>query len=548
MSPLPLGTGRRGIVLAALTGMLTGLAVAGFERVVASGLLERLFEAPLAVQAAAPLVGLALAALALHTVGHRTTPSTADEYIRNFHERDERLPLRPFTGRLLASVCTLGSGCAMGLEGPSTYIGASIGSSLQHRMSRFFSREDTKTLLVAGAAAGVAAIFKAPATGALFALEVPYKGDLARRMLLPALFAAATGYLVYVAINGTEPLFAIVSAPPLDARDLGAAIGVGLLAGIGARAFAAGVLAAKSVVARAHVVARVAAAGVGIGVLVVLSHVLTGQTLALGPGYRTIEWAADPRHAVGEILGLLVLRTAASLTAVAGGGAGGLFIPLVIEGALLGRLVAGVVGAHDPTLMIVLGVSAFLGAGYRVPLAAVMFVAESTGKPGFVVPGLLAAVASQLTMGPRTVSPYQRANRTGHLEQRLDLPVAAALQTDVRTAPPDATVAELVEQFLFGARLLTVPVVDGNRYVGTVHAADLTAVDRDRWATTTAAEVLTDAPVGDLRWDLRRALRALEEADSDQLVITDDDAYVGVVTTSDILRLDEVLELTDPSR
>jgi CIC family chloride channel protein len=55
----------------------------------------------------------------------------------------------------------------------------------------------------------------------------------------------------------------------------------------------------------------------------------------------------------------------------------------------------------------VIGVAAFLGAGYRVPLAAVMFVAETTGRPSFVVPGLLAAVAAELMMGSSSVTEYQ---------------------------------------------------------------------------------------------------------------------------------------------
>jgi H+/Cl- antiporter ClcA len=59
------------------------------------------------------------------------------------------------------------------------------------------------------------------------------------------------------------------------------------------------------------------------------------------------------------------------------------------------------------SLFVVVGVAAFLGAGYRVPLAAVMFVAESTGRPGFVVPGLLAAVVGELLMARSSVSPYQ---------------------------------------------------------------------------------------------------------------------------------------------
>ena len=71
------------------------------------------------------------------------------------------------------------------------------------------------------------------------------------------------------------------------------------------------------------------------------------------------------------------------------------------------RWSAGRVQRADLSLFIVIGVAAFLGAGYRVPLAAVMFVAETTGRPSFVVPGLLAAVAAELMMGPSSVTTYQ---------------------------------------------------------------------------------------------------------------------------------------------
>jgi CIC family chloride channel protein len=86
---------------------------------------------------------------------------------------------------------------------------------------------------------------------------------------------------------------------------------------------------------------------------------------------------------------------------------GGLFIPLVVAGALVGRVVGGVVNALDTSLFTVVGAAAFLGAGYRVPLAAVVFVAEATGRPGFVVPGLLAAVVAELVMGRTSVTEYQ---------------------------------------------------------------------------------------------------------------------------------------------
>lgn len=99
---------------------------------------------------------------------------------------------------------------------------------------------------------------------------------------------------------------------------------------------------------------------------------------------------------------MLTLRCLATSARVAGDGVGGLFIPLVAAGALIG----GVVNRADLGLFIVIGVSAFLGAGYRVPLAAVMFVAETPGRPAFVVSGLIAAVAAELVVGHASVTAY----------------------------------------------------------------------------------------------------------------------------------------------
>ena len=79
-----------------------------------------------------------------------------------------------------------------------------------------------------------------------------------------------------------------------------------------------------------------------------------------------------------------------------------------MAGALAGRVVGGAFDLHNPSLLTIVGVAAFLGVGYRVPLAAITFVAEATGRPGFVVPGLLAAVVADLMMGRASVTAYQR--------------------------------------------------------------------------------------------------------------------------------------------
>ena len=535
-------------VLAVVTGAATGLVVAGFERLVNDGLLERLLRGPLWLQAIAPTIGLAVAALALRYLAHRASPATADEYIRSFHDNDRRLDLQPVPGRVAASVATLGSGAPMGFEGPSIYMGAAIGAWLQHRFSRLFARTDTKVLLVCGAAAGVAAIFKAPATGMVFALEVPYREDLARRMLLPAMFAAATSYVVYVAINGTSVLLPVNGAPPFDFRDLVGAAALGLACGAGAQLFARGVLAAKTMVSNLPTLVRVLAFGSSILLLFIAGRLLTGESLVIGPGYSTIDWALQPNHAFAVIVALFLVRGLATICAVGGGGAGGLFVPLVVQGALLGSAVSALVHAspENASLFPLLGVAAFLGAGYRVPLAAVVFVAESTGRPGFVVPGLIAAASSQLLMGRWSVSAYQHDSRKPMVEHRLDLPVSSALRTDAATVPPDATIAELFAHQIGELRLRTIPVVAGSAFCGLVTIEDVAALPRADWDTTTVAAIMhTDTATGSLDWTLRQAVHEMEQADTDRLVILDDGAFVGVVTTGEILKLDAVLDRSE---
>lgn len=393
-------------LLAAVVGVLTGGGVALLDTVI-MGIEERVVELPLWLVAGAPAVGLALTAVILRWVGGGLSPSTADEYLKAFHDPDHPLPGRSLVARTMGAVATLGLGGPMGLEGSSIYLGTTIGSWIRRLTGRLPSARDRRVLLVAGAAAGVAAIFKAPATGAIFALEVPYQDDFARHMLLPSLVGAATGYLTFAAFHGTESLFRITESVPFDYRDLLAAIGLGIVAAIGARLFARGLRWSKARAVSTSTWVRVVVAGALLAAFVAISNWACGAPLSFGPGYSALTWALDPDRALWAVAVLLVVRCLATITVIGGGGVGGLFVPLVVGGALTGRLVGGAIHALDGGLFTVIGVAAFLGAGYRVPLAAVMFVAETTGQPGFVVPGLLAAVAAELVMGRSSVTSYQ---------------------------------------------------------------------------------------------------------------------------------------------
>jgi CIC family chloride channel protein len=300
-------------------GAASGLIVAGFDWLVEDQMLPALFDLPVWFVAVAPTIGLGLTALTLRYF--RAAPSTSDSFIAAFHGR-EVLGLRHAAPRAIGAVATLGTGGALGLEGPSMFFGASTGAFLQRRFSRLVRGADPKLLLVAGAAAGIAAIFKAPATGAIFALEVPYQDDLARRMLLPALVGAASGYLAFVAVQGTDPLFAVEGAPPFSFPDLLGALVLGVAAGSGARVLSAALRLAKRTAATVAATPRVLAAGAVLGGCLVLGRVVTDENIALGPGGDALRWALAPDRSVGALLAILVIRSIATTSTVAGGGVG----------------------------------------------------------------------------------------------------------------------------------------------------------------------------------------------------------------------------------
>lgn len=533
---------------AAATGVVTGALVAGFEWITREVLYDALVSGPLWLRCVAPFVGLVGAALVVRYLSDDSSVATSDEYIANFHERRRSLVHRAVPARILATVLTLGSGGALGYEGPAIYIGAHSGSWLQRRLARFFSREEAKVLLVAGAAAGVAAIFRAPATGVVFALEVPYRDDLARRQLLPASIAAAAGYLTFVALLGTEPLLPVQGAPGFGFSELAGSVLLGLLCGIIARAFCGAIRVVKHLGDNHDPLLLAAGAGVLLAGLAVVADIVYDAPLTLGAGYDNVAWALDPGRAIGLVVLLFVMRAVATAVTVGGRGAGGLFIPLVVLGALLGRAASGAFDSTDTTLFPLIGVAAFLGAGYRVPLAAVMFVAETTGRAGFVVPGLIAAVAAQLMMGRWSVSESQVYSRLGHLERRFSLPLASALTTDVLTIPPSATAQEFFWNHVIGSRERSVTVVDGAEYMGTVQIDELLELPREEWDETPVSALMrTDIPCGRPKWLVRDAVAAMETTALDRLPVVDDRGlFIGVVTMAEIVKLDEIMDATDP--
>lgn len=395
------------ILGALVVGGATGALMVWVQRLVILTVLRRVAEAPLPLLAASPFIGLVLTWACLRFLARAATPTVADEYIRNVHD-PEPLDLRPAPGRLLASMTTIGLGAALGLEGVAVYVGGALGTLTERAFGRRLRTEDTKMLMIAGAAAGVAAIFQTPVTGAVFALEVPFRGRLSRRHVAPILAGSLAGYVAAILIVGRRPLFPVRGHLSLDGPDLIAALAIGILAGALANGFARLVVLSNTAVRRVPATVRLPIAGAAIAAVILIAARTTDVAVVLGPGYDATRWALDPTHAAGLVLGVLAMRVVATTAALGGGGVGGLSIPLVSLGALTGRFASGIAGRAGDPLDSVVGAAAFLAAGYRVPLAGITFVAETTGRVGFIVPAMVAVFAADLVTGRASVSTEQR--------------------------------------------------------------------------------------------------------------------------------------------
>lgn len=239
---------------------------------------------------------------------------------------------------------------------------------------------------------------------------------------------------------------------------------------------------------------------------------------------------------------LLLLKMLSTSATASGNGVGGLFFPSVMMGAALGGAIGHAVPG-SPSLFAVVGIAAFLGAGYKVPLAGVAFVAETTGAPSYIIPGLLAAAVGYLAGGRASISGHQRFRRRSDVSSRLDVSVADAMSREWTEVPPSATIREFVSRYVVLGRSKTMPVAEAGRYIGMIRLDSVRDIPSERWDEVTVEQILEPGhPAADPAWRLNRALSVMRHADLERLAVIDGDRIVGMVSASEILRLAEVLD------
>lgn len=275
--------------------------------------------------------------------------------------------------KLAGGMVAIGSGLALGREGPSIQLGAMAGKGVSRISGRI---TEERLLLTCGASAGLAAAFNAPLAGVLFSLEEVHK-KISADLLLPCMASSIMADFISRNIFGLAPVFQISQHSMLPLKEYWLVVLLGILLGL------FGVLYNRSIAWIQTLYDKIPRLYVRILIPFLLAGLLGFvYPEVLGGGHGIVEGlSAD--HTVGMLALLLAVRFLFSLISFGSGAPGGIFLPLLVLGAVLGCLVgqaAGLAGLSVPIEnFIILGMAGFFAAVVRAPITGILLIYEMTG-------------------------------------------------------------------------------------------------------------------------------------------------------------------------
>lgn len=373
----------------------------------------------------------------------------------------------------LSSAISIGTGGPFGAEGPIIMTGGAVGSLF----AQFFhlSAAERKTLLVAGAAAGMTAIFGTPVAAVLLAVEL-LLFEWRPRSFVPVAAACLTAFLLRPVFFEAGALFPFAADPVLPWWGLPACAAVGVAAGLQSGLLTLLLYRLEDAFERLpiHWMWWPALGGlvVGLGGL--------AEPRALGVGYDVIADLLTGNLAVRAVLLILVVKAAIWLVALSSGTSGGVLAPLLILGGAMGWLVGlGLPGS--PGFWALLGMAAMLGGTMRAPLTGTLFAVELTGDIHALGPLLAATVSAYavtVLLLKRSILTEKLARRGQHVSREYGVDpyelmrVADVMVRDVEVLDADMTLAAAI-QALESGRHQAYPVLDAaRRPVGLVSRTD----------------------------------------------------------------------------
>jgi H+/Cl- antiporter ClcA/CBS domain-containing protein len=396
----------------------------------------------------------------------------------------------------VSSALSIGTGGPFGAEGPIIMTGGAFGSIFAQLFH--LSAAERKTLLVAGASAGMAAVFATPIAAILLAVEL-LLFEWKPRSFIPVTVAAVVASILRVPLLGAGPIFPVAAHLALSPRALGCSLLVGLVVGLGSGALTTLVYACEDMFLRLpiHWMWWPALGGLVVGFGGVI------EPRVLGVGYDTIHHLM-----LGQLLGttlavLLLVKAVVWAVALGSGTSGGVLAPLLMIGGAIGALFGAAVGWGDLGLWAMVGMAGMMGGTMRSPLTGMAFLLELTqdinALPALLI-GSVSAMCVTVLLLRRSILTEKLSRRGQHIarEYSVDVFELTRVKDVMDRNPPlvtaSLTVAALSECIARGDPRLskrhgTIVLDAEGRLAGIVTRGDLVRVlQNGSPATTTVLE------------------------------------------------------------
>lgn len=280
--------------------------------------------------------------------------------------------------KLIGGTVAIAGGLSVGREGPSVQLGAMAGKGFSRMTNKLKTEE--KLLMTCGAGAGLAASFNAPLAGVVFALEELHK-NFSEEVMLATMSAAITSDFVSSTVFGLQPIFTIRTIGPLPLRDYWLVILLGVVLGAFGVVYNATVAKTQEMYGRfKNVYSKLL---VPFALAAILAFVYPA---VLGGGSHLVEEVSLGGFGIGALAVLLVIKYLFSMASFGSGAPGGIFLPLLVMGAVTGgfffetaSMGVALDGAYLPTFVI-LGMAGFFAAIVRAPITGIILISEMTGS------------------------------------------------------------------------------------------------------------------------------------------------------------------------
>ena len=454
-----------------------------------------------------------------------------------------RMSLKVAVLKPISSAISIGTGGPFGAEGPIIMTGGALGSLFAQLFH--LSSAERKTLLVAGASAGMTAIFGTPVAAVLLAVEL-LLFEWRPRSFIPVAVAVVASACLRPLLFGVGPLFAFHLDLAMPWWFLPAAGGVGVLAGLQSAVLTKALYVLEDAFERMpiHWMWWPALGGlvVGLGGLV--------EPRALGVGYDVIADLLGGSLVLRAVLALLLVKTVIWLAALSSGTSGGVLAPLLILGGAMGWAVGLLLPGH-PGVWALLGMAAMLGGTMRAPLMSAVFAVELTGEFRMLAPLLAASVAAYavtVLLMKRSILTEKIARRGGHVTREYSIDpyeltrVGEVMVRKVDVLAADLSVEAAVAELERGRHRIY-PVVDaGGRPVGLVSRADALRWRRESGhEEETLGDQVSDAALAVIRPDevVGRAADLMIATGQGRIPVVEAGSgrLCGLVTRKDLLKV-----------